>query len=126
MAKPSFILGLIGGILGLISGFLALAIGSLAEEGVLGVGDASIILGFGWATIIFSILGIIFSNVSIKKQKIAGWLMLISGIAVSICIYYSVILPVQNIMGWFGLLPAVLLVIGGIVALKSEGKKRKK
>lgn len=108
MAKTSFILGLIGGILGFFSGILALTIGGVGEAfNLLGAGELT---GLGIAAIIFSIIAIIFSVISTKKPKLGGWIMIISGIAILICI------------SLFGLLPAVLIITGGIMALVKKKK----
>ena len=111
MAKTSFILGLIGGIVGFFSGILALAVGGLA--GVFGAEGAGTVSSLGWVAIVFSILAIISSVLIGSKRKLGGWLMIISGIAILICI------------SLFGILPAVLLVIGGIVALSKKDKNKK-
>lgn len=103
MAKTSFILGLIGGILGFFSGIFTISFGSLGE--VFSLGGAGELTGLGIAAIIFSIIAIIFSTISIHKPKLSGWVMIISGIAILICI------------SLFGLLPALLVILGGIMAL---------
>ncbi len=106
MAKTSFTLGLIGGIIGFFAAITALAVGGIGTA--FNASGAETITILGAFAIIFSIIGIVFSVVSNKKPKIGGWLMIISGIAILICI------------SLFGLLPAILLILGGIVALTKE------
>lgn len=98
------VLGLLGGIFGFFGALFAIGIGGLA--GAFGASGASDVVGLGFAAIIFSIIGII-GAVSVKsKSKTAGWLMIISAFGGLISISFAY------------LLPFILLLIGGIMALR--------
>jgi len=102
-----FILGLIGGIIGFFAGIAALLIGSLASAFSVSGGSTAIGLGFG--AILFSIIGIVGAALVKSKTKIAGYLMIISAIGGLICV--SV----------FYILSFILLIIGGIMAVRYKG-----
>jgi hypothetical protein len=98
------VLGLLGGIFGFFGALFAIGIGGLA--GAFGASGASDVIGLGFAAIIFSIIGIV-GAVSVKsKTKTAGWLMIISAFGGLISISMAF------------LLPFILLLIGGIMALR--------
>ncbi|MDD5457757.1 MAG: DUF4064 domain-containing protein [Candidatus Margulisbacteria bacterium] len=98
------VLGLLGGIFGFFGALFAIGIGGLA--GAFGASGASDVVGLGFVAIIFSIIGII-GAVSVKsKSKTAGWLMIISAFGGLISISMAF------------LLPFILLLIGGIMALR--------
>jgi len=101
----SFVLGLIGGIFGFISAILVLFIGGIATV----LGDSSTI-GLGISAMLASIVGIIGASIVKHKNKISGWVMIISAVwgIVSISAFY--------------ILPGLLLLLGGILALIKEKK----
>ena len=102
MAKQtiSFILGLIGGIIGLLGGISVFIF--WISGGIIRIfGNITGMFG----AILFSILGIISASLVRNKRILGGWLMLISGVGILISMHL------------WGLLPGVLLIIGGILAL---------
>lgn len=98
------VLGLLGGIFGFFGALFAIGIGGLGSA--FGASGASDIVGLGFAAIIFSILGIIGAVLVKSKSKTAGWLMIISAFGGLISISFAY------------LLPFILLLIGGIMALR--------
>lgn len=98
------VLGLLGGIFGFFGALFAIGIGGLA--GAFGASGASDVIGLGFAAIIFSIIGIIGAVIVKSKTKAAGWLMIISAFGGLISISFAY------------LLSFILLLIGGIMALK--------
>jgi len=98
------VLGLLGGIFGFFGAFFAIGIGGLGSA--FGASGASDVVGLGFAAIVFSILGIIGAVLVKSKSKTAGWLMIISAFGGLISI------------GFAYLLSFVLLLIGGILALR--------
>ncbi|MCY8918095.1 DUF4064 domain-containing protein [Bacillus atrophaeus] len=103
-----FVLGLLGGIFGFIGAIMALVIGGLdASFNSTGTSD---IIGLGWGAVFLSILGIVASVIVRKKAKLGGSLLIVSGIGGLICI------------SLFYLLPAVLLIIPGVMGLARKDK----
>ena len=100
--KRPFWFGLIGGILGIFGGLFAMALGSFNEI-VMGSTDTEL-MGLGFAAIIFSIVGIV--GGVLGNHKLGGIMMIIAGVMVLILISY------------FGVLTAILFVIGGIIQYK--------
>lgn len=103
-----FVLGLIGGIFGILSAIVALFIGGVdAAFSSTGTSD---IVGLGWSAVILSIVGIVGSVVVKSKAKFGGILMIISAIGglISISMFY--------------ILPAVLLLIGGLMGVFKKNK----
>jgi hypothetical protein len=100
------VLGLLGGIFGFFGAVFAIGIGGLA--GAFGASGASEVVGLGFAAIVFSIIGIIGGVLAKSKTKTrtAGWLMIISAFGGLISISFAF------------LLPFILLLIGGILALR--------
>ncbi len=98
------VLGLLGGIFGFFGAIFALGVGSLGAA--FGASGASDIIGLGFAAIIFSIIGIIGAVIVKSKTKAAGWLMIVSAFGGLISISFAY------------LLSFILLLIGGIMALK--------
>ncbi len=105
----SFILGLMGGIFGFFGGIFALGVGGIGEA--FNLNDAGTLTALGIVAILFSIVAIISSVLVKTKPKLGGWIMLFSGIIILFAI------------SLFGLLPSVLLIIGGIIGLNSSKKK---
>ena len=106
MVKAEFVLGLLGGIFGFIPSVLALGIGSLAA----GFGGGIQIAGMGLLAILASIMGIVGAAVSGGNPKVGGVLMIISAVLGLIGVSF------------FYLLSAVLLFVGGIMALIKKSK----
>ena len=113
--KVSFTLGLIGGILAFCSSFF-IYLGSVFFDN-----DSNIYFQFLLflkehsafyliSLFILSLIMIVFSVVSIKKPKLGGWFMISSGILFLLFSYF------------FGLLPFILIIIGGIYALLTNKK----
>lgn len=102
-----FVLGLIGGIIGFFSALIAIFIGGIGS--VFGMGGASTITNLGWLAMIFSIIGIIGASIVKNKTKVGGWMMVVSAVIglISISFYY--------------VLPFVLLIISGLMALIKRG-----
>ncbi|WP_128656437.1 DUF4064 domain-containing protein [Paenibacillus sp. 598K] len=102
-------MGLVGGIFGIIAAIVAMMIGGV--DAALSDSGTSQITGLGISALLFSILGIIGSAFSKSKPKLAGTLMLISGVAgfISISMFY--------------ILSGVLLIVAGCMGLFSKKKK---
>lgn len=98
------VLGLLGGIFGFFGALFAIGFGGLA--GAFGATGASDIVGLGFAAIVFSIIGIVGAVTVKSKPKRSGWFMIISAFGGLICISMAF------------LLPFILLLIGGIMALR--------
>jgi len=103
-----FVLGLLGGIFGFFGAVFALIIGGV--DAALSSSGTSEIIGLGWGAMLFAILGIIASVVVRSTAKVGGALLLVSGIGGLICISFYYILP------------AVLLVIAGLMGLIKKNK----
>ncbi len=101
--KTEFTWGLIGGIIGVIVAFIALAIGGVA--GAFNAEGASMVVSLGWFALLFAIIGIVGGALVKNHTKVGGWLMIVGAIGgiISISIFY--------------ILPCVLLIIGGLMAL---------
>lgn len=104
--SKGFWLGVIGGIFGILGGIMAIGVGGVgAEFGAEGADTLSIL---GGSAILFSILGIA-CGVMEGRRKLRAVSMIISGIAVLISI------------SLFGVLTAILFIIGGIVIYRGGG-----
>jgi len=101
-----FVLGLIGGIFGFGGALFAILFGAVDQA----VSGSSEVSGMGWGAFLFSILAIIGAVVVKFKAKAGGVLMLVSGIGGLICI------------SLFYALPALLLVIGGLMGILRKDK----
>lgn len=102
-----FVLGLIGGIFGIISGVMALMMGSIGSA----VGSGSGGLGTlgGWA-IALSVLGIVGACMVSSNSKIGGWFMTVAAVGGTISV------------SMFYILPGILLIIAGLMALIRKDK----
>ncbi len=98
MRIAGLVLGILGGLTGLISAVIVLLFGGVGEMYCLGT-DLS------YAAIPAAIMGLVGAALSLAKPKAAGILMIISAAAGVCFIYYGY------------LIPAVLLLVGGIFAL---------
>ncbi|NGZ73906.1 DUF4064 domain-containing protein [Saccharibacillus alkalitolerans] len=105
-----FAMGLVGGIFGIIAAIVAMLIGGV--DAAFSESGTSQITGLAVSALLFSILGIIGSAFSKSKPKLAGWLMLISGIAgfISISMFY--------------ILSGVLLIVAGFMGIFSKKKNK--
>lgn len=104
------ILGVLGGIFGILVGSFGIIIGGLG--GAFGFPDASGIIGLGIAAVILGTIGIIGGAIVNRNTKLAGGLMLFSGVAGFIAIQ-----PALWIIG------GLLLIVGGALSfLKSPEK----
>ncbi|GIP19944.1 DUF4064 domain-containing protein [Paenibacillus sp. J22TS3] len=101
-----FAMGLIAGIFGIIASVLAMMVGGM--DAAFSSTGTSQITGLGISALLFSILGIVGAAMTKTKPKVAGWLMLISGIAGFISIFM------------FYILSAVLFVVGGFMGILSK------
>ena len=104
------ILGILGGLIGFAGAFFALFIGAIDEA----VSGSQQLNGLGASAFLFSAVGIIGAILVKFKEKIGGWLMLISGIAILISI------------SLFGVIPALFLIPAGLMGIirKSQSKPR--
>lgn len=101
-----FLLGLFGGLIGIFAAILALGVGGLGS--VFGAEGASEVISLGLGAFAFSLLGIVGAAIVNYKTKLAGWLMIIAAVGglISISAFYIV--------------SFVLLLLGGILTLKSK------
>lgn len=102
------VLGILGGLFGFGGAFFALFMGAV-DESFNGTSELS---GLGTSAFVFSILAIIGGILVKFKPKAAGWLMLISGVAILISI------------SLFGVVPALFLVAAGLMGLLRKEKKK--
>lgn len=98
-----FAMGLIAGIFGIFAALLAMMFGGIGEA--FGAEGAGQITGLAIAALLFSILGIIGASISKSKPKLAGMLMLISGIAGFICI------------SLFYIISGILFIVAGFMGI---------
>ncbi len=75
-----FAMGLIAGIFGIVASVLAMMVGGV--DAAFSSTGTSQITGLGISALLFSILGIVGAAMTKTKPKVAGWLMLISGLQV--------------------------------------------
>ena len=110
--KKTFVLGLIGGIFGILGGLFAVMFGSIGST--FNADGSTQIKILGWVAILASIIAIVCAVQSKKHPKICGWIMVASGVAglVAISMFY--------------VLPAILIGIGGILAIVTSRKHSKK
>lgn len=102
--KAAFVLGITGGVFGILGGLFAVifgtAFGSMAE--------ISSISTQGWVAIAASVVAIVAATQAEGHAKRSGWLLVGSGVVGLVAISFFYILPV------------ILLVIGGLSALKKS------
>lgn len=101
--SKEFWLGVIGGIFGIMGGIFAIVVSGVGAE--FGAEGASDLYLLGGSAILFSIIGLACGAMEGRKRW-RGVGMLVSGIAVLISI------------SLFGVLTAILFVIGGILILR--------
>lgn len=100
------ILGVIGGIFGIIAGVFAITVGGLGSA--FGVSDAGLVAILGFGAILLGLLGLVGGAIVNKNNKVAGGLMLSTGILGFIAI------------SAFWILAGILLIIGGILAIRTK------
>ena len=103
-----FALGLVGSIFGILGALFAIMVGGIGSG--FGAEGASQISGLGVSALGFSVLGLIGAVLPSNKEKLAGWILVISAIGVLVSI------------SMFGVLPFILFLIGGILTLRGEEK----
>lgn len=102
------VLGIIGGVFGFFASIFAMVFGGMIS--IFGAGN--LITWLGFFAMIFSIVGLVGGCITKNNRKTGGWMMVGSAIAGTISI------------GGFFILPGLLFLIGGIMALaRKEGKK---
>ena len=102
------VLGILGGLFGIGGAFFALFMGAVDES----FNGSSELSGLGSSAFFFSVLAII-GGIMVKfKPKLAGWLMLISGVSILISI------------GLFGVVPALFLIAAGLMGIIRKSKKQ--
>jgi hypothetical protein len=101
-----FAMGLIGGICGIFGGIFAVMFGGIA--GAFGSEGASQISSLGFVAILASVVGIVGASISKTKPKVAGWMMIGSGVVgvISISAFYMV--------------SVILFVVAGIIGLRTK------
>jgi len=131
MKTVALVLGIIGGIGGFLGALPILLISYGPDRildrlgGRLSMEQIEAISEFAWIGILLPLIGIVGAFIIKKKPKVAGVLMLVSGIGNAIRIYfiYSSVGTVPLLMVGGGI-PALLLLAGGILALVSRGKEK--
>jgi len=108
MRTGAMILGIIGGVIGLIWGIISWMVGGIVGglSELLGLGGGTMAL-LGFLTFVFAIMGVVGGGIARAKPKVAGILMLIAGFGGFSFFYFSL----------FWLLPGILLIIGGVLAI---------
>ncbi|WP_237690877.1 DUF4064 domain-containing protein [Paenibacillus caui] len=101
-------MGLVAGIFGIIAAIIAMFVGSI--DAAFSETGTSSITGLAISALIFSILGIVGAAFSKAKPKLAGWFMLVSGVAGFISISF------------FYILSGVLFVVAGFMGILSKKK----
>ncbi|MBU0478161.1 hypothetical protein KKC91_06305 [bacterium] len=111
MKIAALILGILGGLAGIVGAIMALLAGGVGAA--LEAEGASTIVTLGWVAFPLALLGIVGGSLAIAKPKVAGILMLISGIGGFVAVS----------MGY--IIAGPLLIIGGILGLiaKKEDKR---
>ncbi|HDM78649.1 MAG TPA: DUF4064 domain-containing protein, partial [Deltaproteobacteria bacterium] len=92
------VLGVLGGIFGILGGLFAVFFGGLGAA--LGASGASEVIGLGTAAVILGIIGIIGGAIVNRNTRLAGGLMLFSGVAGFIAI------------SLFWVIGGILLIVG--------------
>ena len=95
------VLGIIGGIFGIFGAIFAMTVGGIGAT----FGAGNTISWLGFSAMIFSVIGLVGSTITKGKRKLGGWLMVGSAVGGTISI------------SAFYILPGLLLLIGGVMAL---------
>lgn len=104
--RAEMILGIIGGIFGIFMGIFAVMVGGIGS--VFGASGASTVSSLGFGAVILSVLGIVGGAIVNKNKKMAGGLMLATGLLGFIAI------------SMFWIIPGLLLIIGGILTFLTK------
>lgn len=104
--RAEMILGVIGGIFGILFGIFAITVAGIGS--IFGASDASLVFNLGFAAVLLGILGIVGGAVTNKNKKMAGGLMLATGLLGFIAI------------SMFWTIPGLLLLIGGILTFVTK------
>lgn len=86
MRVAALTLGMIGAVLGLIAALLALSVGGIGNA--VGSEGSGTVVTLGWAALAFCFLGFVGSGLALSKPKLAGVLLLITGIGFFISISF--------------------------------------
>jgi len=111
--KPSFILGLIGGILGILACVFLLFSGLNMKVTEV---DSTKVMIFAFLGILLSILALVGACIIEKKKTLAGVFMIVGAIANIPCSLYSISADNQ-ITFLLNAVVTILLLISGIMAL---------
>ncbi len=119
-------MGIIGGVFGILASILAMVFGGIGSA--FGAEGSNEIVGLGFAAMLFSVLGIIGGSISKSKKKLAGYLLLISGVAGFICIslFYiisGILFIVSGLMGIFAKINKTAKLAPGEYVVKPEGER---
>ena len=122
METAALILGIIGGVWGLIYGIAIAAIGSLigGVSGLFGVSAGGGIKGIGVAILLLSICAIVGGGISRRNTKTGGILLLIG--SVGMIILTAGVQAAGFGVSWETIVPMLLLIIGGVLALIASRK----
>lgn len=104
--RASLALGIIGGIFGILGGLFVVGFGTTFDSGGTTASQ-------GWIALAASVVAIFASTQTKENSKRWGWVLIVSGIVGLIAISF------------FYVLPAILLIIGGISALKASKKNKR-
>lgn len=99
------VLGIIGGVFGIIAAVFMITVGGVGSA--FGA-DASFILHHGFGMLILGLIGVVGGAIVNINNKISGFMMLGSG-------FLGLIVG-----GGFWILSGVLLIVGGILALRQK------
>ena len=105
-------MGIIGGVFGILASILAMTVGGIGSA--FDAEGSDQVIGLGFAAMLFSILGIIGGSISKSKKKLAGYLLLISGVAGFICI------------SLFYIISGILFIVSGLMGVFSKKKSKAK
>jgi hypothetical protein len=95
-------LGIVGGLLGVMSAVTALLLGGIG--GAFDAEGSGTIVGLGFSALVFCFLGFLGAGLALAKPRIAGLLLLVSAIGITISI------------SLFAVLAAPLFLIAAILA----------
>jgi hypothetical protein len=103
-------MGIIGGIFGILASILAMTVGGIGSA--VGADGANSVMGLGFVAMLFSVLGIIAGTIAKSKTKLAGILLLVSGIAGFICI------------SLFFIISGILFIVAGLIGIFAKANNR--
>lgn len=109
MRVAAMVLGIIGGVLGLLAALLALSIGGLGSA--FEAEGASLIVSLGWSSLFFVFLSFVGSGFALAKPKLAGTLLLVSGLGFIVSI------------SWFAIISGPLFLLASLFAFLGREKR---